>query len=141
MPLDFPFQVFLCLLFGVVCVVFIVWMLRQNSETGFITTTEYTVPVAQAGETVSQPPAYSPPFGDINFTNMRLLVYYARIAVRASIGPGKPDVLNIPEVREKAVETVLAFCQVDGYEIDEPTRAAVPTVVDYAINESLEPLF
>lgn len=138
--MDFPFQVFLCLLFGVVCVVFIVWVFRQNGEPGFITT-EYTVP-AQMVETVSPPPAFSPPFGDISFTNMRLLVYYANIAVIAASGrKGKPPEEDLPDIREKAIDMVLAFCQADGYEIDGAARAAIPHIVDYRINELYTPLF
>ena len=138
--MNFPFQVFLCLLFGVICVVFIVWVFRQNGEPGFITT-EYTVP-AQMGETVSQPPAFSPPFGDISFTNMRLLAYYANIAVIAASGRGgKPSEEDIPAIREKAIDMVLAFCQADGYEIDGAANKAIPYVVDYRINELYTPLF
>ena len=114
--MEFPYQVFICMLFGVICVVFIVWVLRQNGDPGFITTTEYTVPVAQTGET--QPPAFSPPFGDISFTNMRLLVYYAHIAVVAASGREKLTEENITSVREKAID-----------------------VVDYRINEQFTPLF
>lgn len=136
--MNFPFQVFLCLLFGVVCVVFIVWVFRQDSA-GYITT---EIPVQQMGEAMSPPPAFSPPFGDISFTNMRLLVYYANIAVGAASGrKGKPPEEDLPDIREKAIDMVLAFCQVDGYEIDAAARAAIPHIVDYRINELYAPLF
>ena len=138
--MDIPFQVFLCLLFGVVCVVFICWVFRQGSDPGFITTTEYTVPVAQTGETV-QSPAFNPPYGDISFTNMRLLTYYAHIAVVAVSGFGKHSEDDIPSIREKASEMVLAFCQVDGYEIDDAARTAIPYIVDYRIKEQNAPIF
>lgn len=136
--MNFPFQVFLCLLFGVVCVVFIVWVFRQDSA-GYITT---EISVQQMGEAMSPPPAFSPPFGDISFTNMRLLAYYANIAVIAASGRGgKPSEEDIPAIREKAIDMVLAFCQVDGYEIDAAARAAIPHIVDYRINELFTPLF
>ena len=138
--MEFPFQVFLCLLFGVVCVVFIVWVFRQDNA-GYITTTE--IPIPQMGETVSSPPpAFSPPFGDISFTNMRLLVYYAQIAVVAASGrKGKPPEEDIPDIRDKAIDMVLAFCQADGYEIDGAANKAIPYVVDYRINELYTPRF
>lgn len=138
--MDFPFQVFLCLLFGVVCVVFIVCVFRQDNA-GYITTTE--IPIPQMGETMAYPPpAFSPPFGDISFTNMRLLVYYAQIAVVAASGRnGKPPEEDLPDIREKAIDMVLAFCQVDGYEIDAAARAAIPYIVDYRLNEMSVPLF
>ena len=135
--MNFPFQVFLCLLFGVVCVVFIVWVFRQDSA-GYITT---EVPIPQMGETASIPPAFSPPFGDISFTNMRLLVYYANIAVLSASGRGKPAEEDLPAIREKAIDMVLAFCKVDGYEIDSAARDAIPYIVDYRINEMSVPLF
>lgn len=137
--MDFPFQVFLCLLFGVVCVVFIVWVFRQDNA-GYITT-EIPIP-AQMGEAMTPHPAFSPPFGDISFTNMRLLVYYANIAVIAASGrKGKPPEEDLPDIREKAIDMVLAFCQADGYEIDTAARAAIPYIVDYRINELYAPLF
>lgn len=136
--MNFPFQVFLCLLFGVICVVFIVWVFRQDSA-GYITT---EIPIPQMGEAASSPPpAFSPPYGDIAFTNMRLLVYYANIAVLSASGRGKPAEEDLPAIREKAIDMVLAFCQVDGYEIDAPARAAIPYIVDYRLNEMAAPLF
>ena len=137
--MDFPFQVFLCMLFGVVCVVFIVWVFRQDG--GFITT-EYTVPQldtdsmppVQYAQTAAQP-------GAIEFTNMRLLVYYSRIAVLSACGLTAPNEENFADIHDRAVEKVLDFCKVDGLELTSDVRDAIPSVVDYAISEHRTPLF
>lgn len=134
--MDFPFQVFLCLLFGVVCVVFIVWVFRQ-SDGGFITT-EYTVPQMDVPPPVQY--AQSQP-GAIEFTNMRLLVYYSRIAVLSACGFTAPTEENFADIHDRAVRKVLDFCKVDGLDITSEVNDAIPSVVDYAISEHRAPIF
>ncbi len=132
--MNFPFQVFLCLLFGVVCVVFIVWVFRQDG--GFITT-EYTVPPM---DTAPVQYAQAQP-GSIEFTNMRLLVYYSRIAVLSACGLTAPTDENFTDIHDRAVQKVLDFCKVDGLDLTSDVRDAIPSVVDYAISEHRTPLF
>lgn len=133
--MQFSFEVFLCMLFGVVCVVFIAWVLRQGSD-GFITTTELTsVPMD-----TSQPVQFAaPPVGSIEFTNMRLLVYYSRIAVQAVLETANDEPKE--ELHDRAVECVLTYCKVDGVEIDADVLAAIPTVIDHVFYESENRVF
>ena len=136
--MDYPFQIFLCMLFAVVCVVFIVWMLRQSTD-GYITTTDYQTLSSPSEQVVQAQTSQTLP--SIEFTAMRLLVYYSRIAVVAASGGVKTTPETIDAVREQACDTVLVFCKVDGLGPMSDVRDAIPACVEYAINELNQPLF
>ena len=126
------------MLFAVVCVVFIVWMFRQSTD-GYITTTEYQTLSSPSEQVVQAQTSQTLP--SIEFTAMRLLVYYSRIAVVAASGGEKTTPETIDAVREQACDMVLGFCKVDGLGPMSDVRDAIPACVEYAINELNQPLF
>lgn len=136
--MSFPFEVFLSMLFGVVCVVFMVWVFKQSFGDGSVITTEYTsVPVPDA---VMQ--AQTAPIPQIEFTNMRLLVYYSRIAVQAALWSLATEAgYSKNDVRDKATDYVLCYCKVDGMDIDSDIRDAIPSVVEHVMYESENRVF
>lgn len=137
--MQFTFEVFLCMLFGVVCVAFIVWIFQRSSGDGIITTTEYTVPQDLP---TAMPVQYSVQPQTIDFTNMRLLVYYSRIAVQAVDQMSKAgEIVDAKDRKSAAINLVLSYCKVDGLDADNDIIAVVPSVIEYVVAESREKIF